>query len=349
MAVTDSQPRSSLVRNQRGAIMVLGVFMAALMVGFIYYLKGIGAAIAFRERMQDGADSAVFAAATTCARAMNLIALINICMVVVLAMSATARLVVYMAALAGAGGVGDRAAGIEGPALDVLMTAQATSEALASALPAAAEARAAAAGGGAFRPPVDTIFAYPAPRLPIENAGSGELLRRGGQSFFPLATRAFTDQQLLEIYYNASGTSLHNYAVSSAGAIVGGADVGPQRLVAGAVRGGRMFQVNIVAGGTFDHALADKGVGIATWGETEDATENIRALASVGRLSIAQAEFYYDGDEGRDEWMWRQNWRARMRRVQIAAPGRYPCRNRSETCDALDRFFERGLEKAVVH
>ena len=69
---------TSLKRNQSGAIMVMGVFMAALMVGFIYYVKGIGDAILFKERMQDAADSGAFAAVATHARGMNLIALINI-------------------------------------------------------------------------------------------------------------------------------------------------------------------------------------------------------------------------------------------------------------------------------
>jgi hypothetical protein len=341
--------RRSLARDRSGAILVLGVFMAALMVGFIYYVKGIADAIGFRERMQDAADSAVFAAATTCARAMNLIALINICMVVVLAMSATARLIVYMAALAGAGGAGGKAGGIEGPALHVLMTAQATSEALAEALPAAAEARAAAAAGGAFRPPVKSIFAYPAPRLPIENAGAGELLARAGGAHFPVAMHAFTYQEMNKIYQKTTGTALTNYGASSASAILAGSNVGPQQLLPGATRGGQMFQVDIVVAGEFHHTLAEKGVGIAAWGETEDAGENIRALASAARISLAQAEFYYDGDEGRNEWIWHQNWRARMRRVRVGDPGHYPCRARSDACDALDRFFQRGLNRAVVH
>ena len=42
----------------------------------------------------------------------------------------------------------------------------------------------------------------------------------------------------------------------------------------------------------------------------------IRALDSLGRLAMAQAEFYYDGSEGRDAWMWNMKWRARLRRFE---------------------------------
>ena len=36
--------------DQRGAIMVIGVFMAMLVVGFLYYIVGIGNTIIYRER-----------------------------------------------------------------------------------------------------------------------------------------------------------------------------------------------------------------------------------------------------------------------------------------------------------
>jgi hypothetical protein len=38
--------------------MVLGIFLACLLVGLLYYLAGLGQAVLFRERMQDAADSA---------------------------------------------------------------------------------------------------------------------------------------------------------------------------------------------------------------------------------------------------------------------------------------------------
>ena len=50
-----SQP--SLIADQSGAIMVMGVFMAVLLVGFMYYVIGVGETIFYRERMGDAVDA----------------------------------------------------------------------------------------------------------------------------------------------------------------------------------------------------------------------------------------------------------------------------------------------------
>jgi hypothetical protein len=38
----------------------------------------------------------------------------------------------------------------------------------------------------------------------------------------------------------------------------------------------------------------------------------------IGRLSIAQSEFYFDGAEDKSAWLWKQRWRARLRRFRIS-------------------------------
>ena len=81
-----SEPSSStLLRDNRGAVMVVGVFMAAFLVGSLWYIIGIGDAVIYRERMQDGADAAAYAAAVYHARGMNMIAMLNIIMAAILA------------------------------------------------------------------------------------------------------------------------------------------------------------------------------------------------------------------------------------------------------------------------
>ena len=40
-----------LVRDERGAIMVIGVFMAVMLVGVLYYVWGIGGAVLFTIRL----------------------------------------------------------------------------------------------------------------------------------------------------------------------------------------------------------------------------------------------------------------------------------------------------------
>ena len=78
-----SRPRA-LCADERGAILVLGVFMCACMAGALWYLIGIGDAIVYRERLQEGADAVAFSAATLHARGMNLIVLLNLLMACVL-------------------------------------------------------------------------------------------------------------------------------------------------------------------------------------------------------------------------------------------------------------------------
>jgi hypothetical protein len=76
---------SGLRDDNRGAVMVVGVFMAAFLVGSLWYVIGIGDAVLYRERMQDGADAAAYAAAVYHARGMNMIAMLNIIMAAILA------------------------------------------------------------------------------------------------------------------------------------------------------------------------------------------------------------------------------------------------------------------------
>ena len=80
------------LRDERGAILIVGLFMAVFLVGALYYMVGIAEAITQRERMQDAADAAAFSAATLHARGMNLIVLINLVMAALLAILVTLKL-----------------------------------------------------------------------------------------------------------------------------------------------------------------------------------------------------------------------------------------------------------------
>ena len=71
-----------LRRDERGAIMIIGLIMAFALVGALWFLLGIGSTLAYRERMQQFADSAAFSAAAVHARDMNIIVGINIVMFV---------------------------------------------------------------------------------------------------------------------------------------------------------------------------------------------------------------------------------------------------------------------------
>jgi hypothetical protein len=82
----------SLLADDSGATMVMGVFMAMMVVGMIYYVWGLGGTIIHRERMQDAADAAAFGASVFNARGMNIIAMLNVLMAVFAVIGTACRL-----------------------------------------------------------------------------------------------------------------------------------------------------------------------------------------------------------------------------------------------------------------
>lgn len=75
---------SGLARDERGAVLLMGVFMCSALVGMLWYVAGIGDAIVYRERLQEAADAAAFSTAVLNARAMNIVVMINLIMACVL-------------------------------------------------------------------------------------------------------------------------------------------------------------------------------------------------------------------------------------------------------------------------
>jgi hypothetical protein len=79
--------------DERGAVLVLGVFMSACIAGMLWYLAGLGDAIIYRQRLQEGSDAAAFSAAVLHARGMNLIVLLNLIMACILGVRVAMRAV----------------------------------------------------------------------------------------------------------------------------------------------------------------------------------------------------------------------------------------------------------------
>ena len=71
--------------DERGAILVIAVFMAVFLVGCLWYLVGVGDAAIYREKMADAGDATAFASAVYHARGMNIIAMLNLIMAAALA------------------------------------------------------------------------------------------------------------------------------------------------------------------------------------------------------------------------------------------------------------------------
>jgi hypothetical protein len=75
----------SLLFDTRGAVLVMGLVMATVLVGLLWHLLGVGDAIVYRERMQEAADSTAFESAVWHARTMNLLVVLNVVMSAILA------------------------------------------------------------------------------------------------------------------------------------------------------------------------------------------------------------------------------------------------------------------------
>ncbi len=59
-----------------------------------------------------------------------------------------------------------------------------------------------------------------------------------------------------------------------------------------------------------------RGVRIARGGR-DDGRDRAAAALSLGRFGFAQSEYYFHGVDGPSQWMWKQRWRARLRRFRI--------------------------------
>ena len=61
----------------------------------------------------------------------------------------------------------------------------------------------------------------------------------------------------------------------------------------------------------------ERGIRVAQGG-ADEGRDRFHASHVLGRVGLAQSEYYFDGREDRDEWLWRQRWRARLRRFRIS-------------------------------
>lgn len=74
--------RPSLAEDQRGAVMLTGLFMSCFLIGALWFVVGIGDTVVFRDKMQEAADVGAFSSAALHAKGMNFISLCNLVMLV---------------------------------------------------------------------------------------------------------------------------------------------------------------------------------------------------------------------------------------------------------------------------
>lgn len=128
MPANDDEFQLSLRDDERGATMVMGLFMAVFLVGMLYYIVGLGDAIAYRERMQDTSDAGAFTAAVVNSRGMNLIVLLNMVMAAVMAILLSLKVIetVVTVAMGISTAMGALCFGCTAPAISFLNTLRQT-------------------------------------------------------------------------------------------------------------------------------------------------------------------------------------------------------------------------------
>jgi hypothetical protein len=354
----DPTRERSLRDDQRGAIMVIGVFMAMLVVGFLYYIVGIGNTIIFRERLQDAADAVAFSGAVVHARGMNIIAMINIVLLVLMTVYMALKLVhqaifaavvvcgIFLCPLLPALETAERffdnlvrvySRTILQPALQIGHTAQ---EAVRTSFPLVAQARAiATAVSGTYSPPATGGLLLPVgrtlpvtpvkldeqPRRPYPESPGG-LCRRAADQIssaltIPLSIgilnpiRGPVASMLSRIIVMTTcpddRPSLRNYDL----------DIGSGNCTDGMP--GQQCEYTqlrgVVMASSTPFARNVQGVNVATLGRGGGGGGPFASFETLARFGFAQAEYYYDGTEDRDQWLWHMYWRARFRRVQLAS------------------------------
>jgi hypothetical protein len=53
-------------------------------------------------------------------------------------------------------------------------------------------------------------------------------------------------------------------------------------------------------------------------GGTEHGRDRAYGAHFLGRIGFAQSEYYFNGTEDKPEWLWKQRWRARLRRFRVS-------------------------------
>lgn len=320
--------------DERGAVLVVGLFAAVFLVGLLYFVFGIGETIRHHERMNDGADAGAYAVGVMHARAMNLVALGNMVKLTVVAILAA-----YLAIMTGAAMTIAWIAsskwrlirygwvipalvaillqalsehqGFEGEGTAALRATDAMQRTMRDDLPTIALLKADAVIAPDYAPPVLGLASAPdlglaLKGMPIAPGSAFDLCQRAFPYSLGMVLRASRD-----VPSSRPRSRFLRYATAT---------ILPYCLTYGAEAyemtddqlGGEAFQIRIAAYGEPLPALGERGVRVAARGEPDGSAAAMRDR--VSRVAIAQSEYYFDGPQDADEMLWRMEWRARMRR-----------------------------------
>ena len=355
--------RADLIADNGGAMMLMSLFMALLLIGALYYILGVGDAVIYRRIMQDGADAGAHAASVMGAKGMNLHVLLNVVMAVtagillvirsvevlleivigilyglvatvVLAAKASALIAVLSPVESTVQSVGDAVEQFVRTAHDALDVAH---KAVQHGYPLLAEARAvdAMAFQDAYDPPVAGGFVVPLLGSRLPSGGRGLPVEEDDVGILCDRVSDGLSNRLSNV-----SSKVPRWLLKFLGSVVGQAlRLGKRRTCADEVvepprrvmqnrgdgtlvwLGHEEFQYRAYAVGRDPHENhwqhGERGIRIAQGGAAEGRNVAYQAHV-VGRLAFAQSEYYFDGTEDKAEWVWKQRWRARLRRFRIS-------------------------------
>ncbi len=360
------------LHNEEGAMMVIGLFMATLVVAMLYYVAGLGETIVFREAMQDAADASSIAGATIHARAMNLVALMNALMAgifsVLVAIRAGAIIYAWsamtafsecswynprpcfagLALLGSCAQMWGEAENMKSTVDSVTDICETVQDGLKYAAPVASLAKGIQIGRTTFSPPT-RFGASLGWILPIEEDDSNLICRKVILPAVPpaIAEAVRSAPSIGSDYVNRNLYAAPAATAMSAMFIDCGTVRGKPRQVEDDVElGENDFQIRGVMFGEAPYDDQEERVAIASWGRDSDAGGAYSFLKAINSFSFAQAEYFYEGDTEREEWLWAMRWRARMRRFWLPVNFGSICPGDLD-CGLIGRIF--GVEDMAVH
>jgi len=95
-----------------------------------------------------------------------------------------------------------------------------------------------------------------------------------------------------------------------------GGSKSPKMILSEATLGDQNFQIRSLVSTEPPVDPAQRVVRVSMWGAAVPAAE-LDAGHELGTVAVAQAEYFFDGADGRPEWLWQMNWRARLVRFRI--------------------------------
>jgi hypothetical protein len=331
-----TEPRRRLARDERGAIVVIGLFASVFIVGVLYYLLGFGSAMRHGERMQDAADATTFSSAVMHARGMNLVALMNmvkLAVAVVLAgllaiMAAATSTITWITSggphrfhryawtipllalvLAEAQSLYGSA---EGPAREILAATDRIQTTLRDELPGIAVEKARLDVLPEYAPVAIDLRPWPGVRpLPIGEGRATDLCRRAMPYGVEMGKLAFSEVPSGKIAGRALGYHIGEFPL-----LCLAQNVRPQEVSDGQL-GGEAYQLRLLIAGQPLATLGEQGVKVATFRADEDPGRIGALRADLSRVGFAQAEYYFEGPQAEAEMLWHMQWRARLRRFRF--------------------------------